>query len=47
VYGIALAFFIFHEHKFLSSRFFVGAALILLSVVLHAYFKSKKETAAK
>jgi drug/metabolite transporter (DMT)-like permease len=45
VYGIALAFFIFQEHKFLSARFFVGAALILLSVVLHAYFKSKNEKA--
>jgi drug/metabolite transporter (DMT)-like permease len=45
LYGIALAFFIFQEHKFLSVRFFIGAALILLSVVLHAYFKSKNEAA--
>jgi drug/metabolite transporter (DMT)-like permease len=42
VYGIALAFFIFGEHKHLSNGFFVGTALIMLSVVLHSYFTSRK-----
>lgn len=34
VYGIILAFLIFHENKYLHSQFFVGVALILLAVVL-------------
>jgi drug/metabolite transporter (DMT)-like permease len=43
VYGIALAFLIFHENKQLHSGFFIGAAIIMLSVVLEAYFQSGKE----
>lgn len=42
VYGIALAFLIFHENNSLNTEFFIGAALIMLSVVLHSYFT--KET---
>jgi len=34
VYGMLLAFFFYHENKDLSSGFFVGMGLILLSVVL-------------
>jgi drug/metabolite transporter (DMT)-like permease len=41
VYGIALAFFIFGEHKHLNGGFFVGTFLIMLSVVLHSYFTSR------
>jgi drug/metabolite transporter (DMT)-like permease len=41
VYGIALAFFIFGEHKHLNDGFFVGTFLIMLSVVLHSYFTSR------
>jgi drug/metabolite transporter (DMT)-like permease len=34
VYGILLAFVIFHENKYLSSGFYFGLALILLAVLL-------------
>ncbi len=34
VYGILLAFVIFHENKYLSSGFYYGLALILLAVIL-------------
>ena len=42
IYGIALAFFIFGEHKHLNGGFFVGTLLIMLSVVLHSYFTSRQ-----
>lgn len=42
VYGIALAFLIFHENKQLHSGFFIGAGIIMLSVLLEAYFQSRK-----
>ena len=44
VYGIALAFFIFGEHKHLNNGFFLGTALIMLSVILHSYFASRQLT---
>ncbi len=34
VYGIILAFIIFHENKFLSAGFYYGLSLILLAVIL-------------
>ena len=34
VYGIILAFVIFHENKFLGAGFYYGLALILLAVIL-------------
>ncbi len=34
IYGIMLAFIIFHENKYLSSGFYYGLALILLAVIL-------------
>jgi drug/metabolite transporter (DMT)-like permease len=34
IYGILLAFIIFHENKYLSQGFYYGLALILLAVVL-------------
>jgi drug/metabolite transporter (DMT)-like permease len=43
IYGIALAFVIFHENKQLHKGFFIGAAIIMLSVVLEAYFQSRKK----
>ena len=45
VYGIALAFLIFGENKNLNAGFFIGTAVIMLSVVLHSYFASRRETA--
>jgi len=41
IYGILLAFFIYQENKYLSSGFYVGFALILLTVVLQTYRLSK------
>jgi len=43
VYGIALAFLIFGENKKLNSGFFIGTAVIMLSVVLHSWFASRQE----
>jgi drug/metabolite transporter (DMT)-like permease len=42
VYGIALAFLIFHENKQLHRGFFIGAGIIMLSVLVEAYFQSRK-----
>jgi drug/metabolite transporter (DMT)-like permease len=44
VYGIALAFLLFREDKFLSSSFYIGLFLIILSVVLQTWlvYKSRK-----
>ena len=46
VYGIALAFLIFHENKNLNAGFFAGTFIIMLSVLLHSYFeeRGKKDT---
>ena len=45
LYGIALAFLIYREDKYLSSSFYVGLFLILLSVVLQTWlvYKSRKK----
>jgi drug/metabolite transporter (DMT)-like permease len=45
VYTIALAFLIFHENKQLQPGFFAGAAIIMLSVLLEAYFQNRKTEA--
>lgn len=42
VYGIALAFLIFHENEHLHWGFFVGGAIIMLSVLLHGFYASKQ-----
>lgn len=42
VYGIILAFIIFHENKYLSSGFYYGLALILLSVILQMIRVAKR-----
>lgn len=39
VYGIALAALILKEHKYLTPQFYLGAGIILLSVVLHTLLK--------
>lgn len=48
VYGIALAFILFHEDKFLSSGFYYGLFLILLAVILQmgrVFFRLRQNTA--
>lgn len=42
VYGIGLAFFIYKENRELGWGFFAGTAIIMMSVLLHAYYSSKK-----
>ncbi len=44
VYGIALAFFIYHENKDLGKGFYWGISLILLSVLIQTLRVRKKRT---
>ncbi len=46
VYGIALAFLIYREDKYLSGSFYIGLFLIMLSVVLHTWlvYRTGKKT---
>jgi drug/metabolite transporter (DMT)-like permease len=46
IYGIALAFIIYREDKYLSGSFYVGLFLILLSVFLHTWlvYKAGRKT---
>lgn len=44
VYGIALAFLFFGESKTLNKGFFIGTALIMLSVILHSWFVNEGES---
>jgi drug/metabolite transporter (DMT)-like permease len=41
IYGILLAFLIYQENKYLSSGFYIGFGLILLTVILQTYRLSK------
>lgn len=41
VYGIILAYFIFHENRELDPNFYIGTAIILLSVFLHPWLEKK------
>jgi hypothetical protein len=43
VYGILLAFIIFHENKFLSQWFFAGFALIAASLIIHIVMLVNRE----
>ncbi len=43
VYGIILAFIVFHENKFLSGWFFVGFGLILAVLVVHVVLLVRRE----
>ena len=45
VYGIALAALFFGEHEQLTSRFFVGAAVILLAVMMQTYVAIRRRSA--
>lgn len=40
VYGILLAAFILKEHKFLNLQFYLGAGIILASVVIHSIIRN-------
>lgn len=42
VYGILLAFIIFHENKYLHSSFYVGLSLVLLAVLIQMWRVFKK-----
>jgi drug/metabolite transporter (DMT)-like permease len=42
VYGIILAFVIYHENRLLNKWFFAGFALIAVSLILHVYFLLKE-----
>lgn len=39
IYGIIMAYFIFGESEKMTSGFYIGGALILLSVILHPFLK--------
>jgi len=43
VYGIALAFVVYNENKFLSKWFFAGFSLIAASLIIHALLLLKEE----
>ena len=43
VYGIALAFLVFQEHKLLGSGFYIGAVLIMSTVIGEVLWKRSKE----
>src|SRR6185295_17202213 len=43
VYGIALAFIVFKENRFLSKWFFVGFGLIAASLIIHFILLLKEE----
>lgn len=43
VYGMFLAAIIFHEHETLSDKFYAGAALVLLSVVLNPWLERRSQ----
>lgn len=47
IYGIILAFVIFRENEHLSSQFFLGLALILLSVMLQTWFVYRNNKTGK
>lgn len=42
VYGILLAFIVYHENKFLSKWFYIGFALIALALIIHVALLVKK-----
>ncbi len=42
VYGITLAFLIFHENKFLGNGFYYGTAVLLLTVIIHTFYHYRK-----
>jgi drug/metabolite transporter (DMT)-like permease len=47
LYGIILAFLLFHENKELNAGFYAGSCLILLSVLIHTWMVWRKGRAVK
>lgn len=47
VYGILLAIYVIKEHRILSSGFYIGAFIILITVVLHAFYRQRKHSTFK
>jgi len=47
VYGIIAAYFIFGESEHMTTEFYIGAAIILLSVILYTFVKSRKAGISK
>ncbi|HOY33352.1 MAG TPA: EamA family transporter [Bacteroidales bacterium] len=43
VYGIIAAYFIFGESEHMTTEFYIGAAIILLSVVLYTFIKNRSK----
>jgi drug/metabolite transporter (DMT)-like permease len=43
VYGIVLAFIIYKENQLLSKWFFVGIALVAISLIIHIFLLVKVE----
>lgn len=44
VYGIILAALILKEHEYLTPQFYLGAGIILLSVIIHSVIKSRAKS---
>ena len=42
IYGVILALFIFGETEIMSIEFYLGALIILMTILLNAYLKSKE-----
>ncbi|WLD24973.1 DMT family transporter [Flavobacterium dauae] len=43
IYGILLAVFLFKDQEKMTTAFYIGAVIILLTVLLNAYFKNRKK----
>jgi drug/metabolite transporter (DMT)-like permease len=46
IYGIVAAYFIFGESEHMTTEFYIGAAIILLTVVLYTFIKSRNKKGA-
>ena len=45
IYTILLAIFILNEHTLLNTKFYIGAVLIIVVVVLNAWIKNRQKKA--
>ena len=44
IYGIILAVIVFGEKEKMSSQFYIGASIILITVIINRILKNKKKT---